>query len=139
MARALALKDGASPDERENAKWQTIQVSTLSIASCISRILIGSDLPTVEHSAIPHFSRTGLIADFAKHKGMRRAWCISIAATTFLISQLAGLCVRDVGHLQYAVALVGISYGGIFGIMPTIVIEWFGMGAYRRFSTNQPT
>ena len=56
MARALALKDGASPDERENAKWQTIQVSTLSIASCISRILIGNDLPTVEHFAIPHTS-----------------------------------------------------------------------------------
>jgi len=41
MARALALKDNASPDERENVKWQTLQVSTLSIASCIGRILIG--------------------------------------------------------------------------------------------------
>ena len=48
MARALALKDNASPDERENVKWQTLQVSTLSIASCIGRIVIGiclSELP----------------------------------------------------------------------------------------------
>ena len=44
MARALALKGGASPDEQDNAKWQTLQVSTLSIASCIGRILIGNCL-----------------------------------------------------------------------------------------------
>lgn len=69
-----------------------------------------------------------MIADFAKHKGMRRARCISMVATSFLISQLIGLCIRDVEHLQYAVFLVGISYGGVFGLLPTIIIEWFGMG-----------
>ena len=41
MARALVLKNNPSPDEQENVKWQTLQVSTLSIASCIGRILIG--------------------------------------------------------------------------------------------------
>jgi len=41
MARALALKDDTNPDEQENVKWQTLQVSTFSIASCIGRILIG--------------------------------------------------------------------------------------------------
>lgn len=41
MARALALQDNASPGEDRNVKWQTLQVSTLSIASCIGRILIG--------------------------------------------------------------------------------------------------
>lgn len=76
-----------------------------------------------------HLSRTGVTADFAKHKGTRRAWCISIVAMTFIISQLAGLCVRDIEHLQFAAALVGISYGGVFGLFPTIIIEWFGMGA----------
>jgi len=59
---------------------------------------------------------------------MRRARCISIVATCFLISQLAGLRVQDIKHLQYAVILVGISYGGVFGLLPTIIIEWFGMG-----------
>lgn len=47
---------------------------------------------------------------------------------TFLISQLVALCVRDIEHLQYAVILVGASYGGVFGLLPTITIEWFGMG-----------
>lgn len=72
--------------------------------------------------------RIGVTADFGKHRGVRRAWCISIVATLFLISQLVGLGVRDVEHLQYAVILVGISYGGVFGLLPTIIIEWFGMG-----------
>jgi len=44
MARALVLKDNTSPDERENMKWQALQVSALSIASCIGRILIGIHL-----------------------------------------------------------------------------------------------
>ena len=61
---------------------------------------------------------------------MRRAWCISMVAMLFLVSQLVGLGVRDIEHLQYAVTLVGISYGGVFGLLPTITIEWFGMGAY---------
>ena len=138
MARALALKDEAIPDERENVKWQIIQVSTLSIASCIGRVLIGSDFSTVNAPQSSHFSRTGVVADFAKHKGMRRVWCISIVATAFLVSQLVGLCIRDVKHLQYAVALVGTSYGMTFALFPTIAIEWFGIGTHGRFSVNQP-
>jgi hypothetical protein len=45
MARALAFKGNASSDEEENVKWQTLHVSTLSIASCVGRILIGIFLP----------------------------------------------------------------------------------------------
>lgn len=41
MARALASKGNATSSEEENMKWQALQVSTLSIASCIGRILIG--------------------------------------------------------------------------------------------------
>lgn len=63
---------------------------------------------------------------------MRRARCISIVATCFLISQLVGLGVQDIKHLQYAVILVGVSYGGAFGLLPTITIEWFGMGMHSR-------
>lgn len=130
MARALVLKDDPSPDEQENIKWQTLQVSTLSIASCIGRILIGNCFTRVLRLAALHTSRRiGVTADFAKHKGMRRAQCISIVATSFLISQLVGLGVQDIQHLQYPVILVGISYGGVFGLLPAIIIEWFGMGA----------
>lgn len=68
------------------------------------------------------------MADFANHRGMRRARCLSVVAVSFFISQLVGLRVQDIKHLQYAVLLVGVSYGGVFGLIPTIVIEWFGMG-----------
>ena len=44
MARALALKGNVRPDEEEHVRWQTTQVSTLSVASCIGRILIGDFL-----------------------------------------------------------------------------------------------
>jgi len=51
MARALALKDDTDPNEQENVKWQTLQVSTFSIASCIGRILIGD-----YHFRVPHLA-----------------------------------------------------------------------------------
>lgn len=137
MARALASAGATIPDEQELIKWQTLQVSTLSVGSCIGRILIGSCLFTTEVFTTPHtFDRIGLTADFAKHRGMRRAWCISIVATAFLISQLVGLGVQDIEHLQYVVALVGLSYGGVFGLLPTITIEWFGIGARGRPSNR---
>ena len=130
MARALVLKDNASPDEEENVRWQTLHVSMLSIASCIGRIFIGI-LPPEYY---PHKARTfyciGVMADFGNYRGIRRAWCLSAVAISFLVSQLVGLRVRDIEHLQYAVILVGISYGAVFGLLPTIIIEWFGMGPY---------
>ena len=48
IARALALKDGATPNEQEHAKWQTLQVSTMSIANCLGRVSIGIYLPEVQ-------------------------------------------------------------------------------------------
>ena len=127
MARALALKRNTGLDERENAKWQTLQVSILSIANCIGRILIGIFLHKYYLTRL-RLSAAGVTADFAKHRGMRRTQCLVIVAVSLLVSQLVGLRVRDIEQLQYAVMLVGISFGGIFGLIPTIVIEWFGMG-----------
>ena len=130
MARALVLKDNPSPDEEEYVKWQTLQVSTLSIASCIGRILIGIFLHGAPFSDVQTFHHIGITADFVNHRGIRRAWCFSIVATSFLISQLLGLLVEEIEHLQIAVVFVGLSYGGVFGLLPTIIIEWFGMGPY---------
>lgn len=109
MARALASKGNAASGEEENMKWQALQVSTLSIASCVGRISIG------------------LTADFVNHRGMRRVWCLSAVAVSFLVSQVVALQIQDIKYLQYSALLVGISYGGVFGLMPTITIEWFGM------------
>ena len=61
---------------------------------------------------------------------MRRTLCLSLVATSFFVSQLVGLRVREIEQLQYAVVLVGISYGALWGFIPIIVIEWFGIGLY---------
>lgn len=107
MARALALEHGA--DDRELMKWQTLHVSTLSIASCVGRFLIGAT------------------ADFANHRGVRRIQCFSIVAAFFLVSQVVGILAQDNQQLRYAVILVGISYGAVFGLSPIVVLEWFGI------------
>lgn len=109
MARALVLKHNASPDNQEYAKWQTLHVLTFSIASCIGRILIGA------------------IADFANYRGIQRIQCFSIVAVSVFVSQLVGLLVQENEQLQYAVFLVGVSYGGVFGLSPVIVLELFGI------------
>ena len=76
--------------------------------------------------------RIGVTADLAKHRGMRRARIIAIVALSSLVSQFVGLRVQDIGHLQYAAFLVGISFGATVGLTPVIVIEWFGISQYSR-------
>jgi hypothetical protein len=41
---------------------------------------------------------------------------------------LVGLLVQDVEQLQYAVIAVGMSCSVVSGLLPIIVIDWFGMG-----------
>ena len=71
-----------------------------------------------------------MTADIAKHRGMRRAQLIPVVATSFLLSQLVGLRVQHIEHLQYAALLVGMSYGETFALLTIVIIEWFGMGLY---------
>jgi hypothetical protein len=54
--------------------------------------------------------------------------CLAGVAASFLLSQLAALAVSDVSSLWRASALLGLSYGAMFGLMPMICLEWFGMG-----------
>lgn len=115
IARALMAQSDTGSDDLEYAKWQTVHVASFSIASCAGRIIIG------------------LIADFAKHRGMRRVQCISVIAAAFLLSHLAAVFVQSNQQLQYAVSFVGLSYGTLFGVTPIIVVEWFGLA---HVSTN---
>ena len=72
----------------------------------------------------------GIIADFTKGKlGLPRSFCIVLVATTFIISQATCYSIVDIEHLWKASALLGLAYGGLFGLFPTLVIEWFGLGA----------
>jgi len=100
----------------ESFKFQAVQVSAVSVMNCIGRISIG------------------IFADFVKnHMAVRRAYCISLVAVLFFISQLVAASIVDVEDLWKASFLVGFSYGSMFGLFPTITIDWFGMS---HFSEN---
>ena len=48
----------------------------------------------------------------------------------FVISQLTCYVIDDINDLWKASVLLGLAYGGLFGLLPTIVIDWFGLGEY---------
>ncbi|OSD01957.1 MFS general substrate transporter [Trametes coccinea BRFM310] len=110
ISQALFADNNPDYDEVKAAQWQATQVSTVSVMNCLGRILIG------------------IIADFTKGKlGLPRSFCIVLVAIMFVISQAMCYSVDSVGNLWKASALLGVSYGGLFGLFPTLVIEWFGL------------
>ena len=57
-----------------------------------------------------------------------RSYCICVVAFLFVVSQVIATQVEEIEGLWYASALLGLAYGGVFGLFPTITIEWFGLG-----------
>ena len=78
-----------------------------------------------------------MIADSTKnHLRLPRSFCICLVAAAFIVSQLTVYAVDDVRDLWKGSALLGLAYGGLFGLFPTITIEWFGLRAYH--NTTSP-
>ena len=50
-----------------------------------------------------------------------------LVATMFIVSQATAYSIDTIGDLWKASALLGLAYGGLFGLFPTLVIEWFGL------------
>ncbi|KAJ7476891.1 major facilitator superfamily domain-containing protein [Mycena galericulata] len=116
MAQALFAKGNPAYDEVEAARWQATQVSTISIMNFSGRILIG------------------LISDNIKNRfGFPRAYSLVLVSTLFFLSQLLAVQIDAVEGLWTASALVGLAYGTIFGLFPTVCIEFFGLS---HFSEN---
>ncbi|KAI0333452.1 MFS general substrate transporter [Cubamyces sp. BRFM 1775] len=110
ISQALFANKNPDYDEIKAAQWQATQVSTVSVMNCLGRILIG------------------VIADFTKVKlRLPRSACIVLVALMFVISQLMCFSIDRIGNLWKASALLGVAYGGLFGLFPTLVIEWFGL------------
>ncbi|KAK7689991.1 hypothetical protein QCA50_006633 [Cerrena zonata] len=110
ISQALYAEHSVEYDEVESAQLQALQVSTISIMNCVGRIGIG------------------IIADITKNYfKLPRSFCISLVASLFVISQVAVYNVEHVNNLWKASALLGVAYGSLFGLFPTITIEWFGL------------
>ena len=74
----------------------------------------------------------GVAADIMKQRfGRPRSFCMTGVAALFIISQLVLIHTDDVSNLWIASACLGFAYGSLFGLLPTLTIEWFGLGSYR--------
>jgi MFS family permease len=112
IAQALFSHGNPAYNEAESSAWQAAQVSVLSLANCIARILIG------------------IAADATKSRiRVPRSFCLPLVAILFSLANMLLLVIDDVHNLWLASALMGFSYGCWFGLLPTISIEWFGLGA----------
>lgn len=105
----------------------------MSVANCLGRVLIGKCKDACPRRIETDSLSLGMIADFAKNQlQLPRSLCISLVAALFIISQLAVYKIDHVSDLWKGSALLGLAYGGMFGLFPTIVIEWFGLRGYFR-------
>lgn len=57
-----------------------------------------------------------------------RAYSLCIVSSLFIISQLFAIGVSSVGALWMASVSLGLAYGSLYGAVPAILIEWFGLG-----------
>jgi hypothetical protein len=96
--------------------------------NCVGRIFIGLFLSPSRAQIRKMLIFIGIFTDFVKNRmGLRRAYCIPLVAVFFFSSQLVAMSIVDVNQLWKASLLVGFSYGSLFGLFPTIIIDWFGM------------
>ena len=58
---------------------------------------------------------------------MSRSYCLTLVAVLFFISQIVTVNINDIAHLWIASALVGLAYGSVYSLFPTLCLEWFGM------------
>ena len=128
MVQALLAYDDPNFDQAKSLADQANQVSYISIFSFAGRIMIGK--PTFRFS--PHCAEllpTGVIADLIRNRfGYPRTFAAILVATSFVASQLVVYQVSSAQHLWKASVLLGLSYGMLFGLFPTLVLEWFGLG-----------
>jgi hypothetical protein len=112
IAQALFSHGNPAYDEAESSTWQAAQVSALSLANCIGRIFIG------------------IAADAAKSRiRVPRSFYLPLVAILFSLANMLLIVIDDVHNLWFASGLMGFAYGCWFGLLPTISIEWFGLGA----------
>lgn len=70
----------------------------------------------------------GVISDFAKHRfDMPRSYCLVLVSVVACISQLITAHVDRVSDLWIASSALGLGYGAVFSLLPTVCLEWFGM------------
>ncbi|RUS35021.1 major facilitator superfamily domain-containing protein [Jimgerdemannia flammicorona] len=103
-------------DATSLASLQSTHVSIISIMSCTGRV------------------GAGVVSDFLKHRHISRLWSyLAFGAVMFVGQCLGAVFVDRVERLPWLTVLVGLAYGGVFSVAPTITAEFWGT---RRFASN---
>ncbi|OJD19854.1 hypothetical protein AJ78_00214 [Emergomyces pasteurianus Ep9510] len=117
-------------------KRQMMHVSTISILSCVGRLLSGMLINSERLFSSPGDTdrykisvSKGIGSDIlVKKLHMSRFWCLFTSAVIFCAAQLAGFTISD-PHMLIAVSgLTGLAYGFLFGVFPSLVAHTFGVG-----------
>lgn len=114
--RALARYSDMEHSPARVQTFQAIQVGLISVTNFGGRLL------------------SGFTSDLLLHKyGLSRFWMLFAASSVMLIGNILALNLIHVHHIWVVSAVVGISYGLIYGVYPSIISDLFGMN---RFSSN---
>lgn len=63
----------------------------------------------------------GAGADFLKsHFDIHRSYLLSLVSILLMVSQIIGSRIENVNNLWQASLPLGLGYGGIFGLLPTV-------------------
>ncbi|KAJ8521826.1 hypothetical protein ONZ45_g1531 [Pleurotus djamor] len=110
MSQALYARSHPVYDDKEAQKWQAVQVSTISVTNFAGRIIIG------------------LTSDFIKTRlRWPRSYCLVLVSLALLTSQYVATHIENLESLWIASALLGLGYGSVFSLFPSMCIEWFGL------------
>ncbi|KAG2014193.1 hypothetical protein CC2G_011035 [Coprinopsis cinerea AmutBmut pab1-1] len=110
MSQALYAFKNPSYDRVEAAKWQAMQVSAISVMNCLGRIFIG------------------IVSDFCKNRwSLPRSYCLVLVAFMCFLSQVVASRIDHIADLWIASSVLGLGYGAVFSLFPTVCLEWFGM------------
>ncbi|TFY68862.1 hypothetical protein EVG20_g3394 [Dentipellis fragilis] len=121
ITQALFAKNNPTFDVNDSTAWQAAQVSIISVANFAGRVIIG------------------VLADTVKSRlRYPRSFCIPLVASLFILSQLVLISTDSVQGLWKASAILGLAYGSMFGLFPTVVIEWFGLGMFSHTPLARP-
>ncbi|QPG75282.1 hypothetical protein FOA43_002633 [Brettanomyces nanus] len=107
LTKLMLTGDGA--DEDLASPYQALQVSIISFANFLGRII------------------SGPMSDFfAKTLKMSRIWVIMIALAFSTLGQISLLIFNDISSLSFTSLLIGVSYGAVYGTLPSLTAESFG-------------
>lgn len=113
LAKLIYVFGAKKPDEDLASPYQALQVSIISFANFLGRLLAGpmSDL-------------------FSKSLNCNRMWVVVIALILSTIGQLSLIFFKDLNVLSLSSLLIGMGYGAVYGTLPAVVAETFGSGNF---------